>query len=138
VAGYRYAISLRFRHPSADLSGIGDKLGITPTRSWKAGDPRTTPKGTPLDGVFRDSYWTSMPIEGASSEATDLSEALGQILTQLSERRAFFADFADSGGRAELLVGWFFDEGNSGDVLPHELLARLAELRIDLSLDVYP
>jgi hypothetical protein len=36
-----------------------------------------------------------------------------------------------------LSVGWFFD-GQSGGVFSHELLARMADLKIDLSLAVYP
>jgi hypothetical protein len=37
----------------------------------------------------------------------------------------------------EFFIGWLFDEGNSGDVFDHRLLARLADMNIDLSFDVY-
>jgi hypothetical protein len=36
-----------------------------------------------------------------------------------------------------MFVGWFF-EGQRGDVFNHDLLTRLADLNIDLSLDIYP
>jgi hypothetical protein len=40
------------------------------------------------------------------------------------------------GGRVEVFVGWFF-LGNRGDVFDDNVLARMADLKIDLSLDVY-
>ena len=67
----------------------------------------------------------------------DLAAALADVLGQLSPKKAFFVNLSASGGRSELFVGWFFHEGNSGDVLDHKLLGRLAELCMDLSLDVY-
>jgi hypothetical protein len=48
----------------------------------------------------------------------------------------FLHGFRSQGGTIELFVGWFLD-GPSGDVFDCDLLARLADLKIDLSLDIY-
>ena len=68
----------------------------------------------------------------------DLPNAIGSVLDRLDSRKAFFQEYAASGGSSEIFTGWFLADGNSGDVLKHGLLARLADFRLDLSLDVYP
>jgi Domain of unknown function (DUF4279) len=61
---YRYAISLRVTHPSLDPAEITSALQLTPSRTWRAGEPRTTPKGTPLQGVYSNTFWTRSFVEG--------------------------------------------------------------------------
>jgi hypothetical protein len=138
VSSYFYIVSLRLRHPSADLLSLASPIGVSPIRTWKAGEPRTTPKGTPLTGVNRDSYWYGRMIEDTSSQTQSLGDALAGIVDTLTPHRQFFEAFAADRGRAEFFIGWYFPEGNSGDVLGHELLRRLSELKIDLSFDIYP
>jgi hypothetical protein len=65
-----------------------------------------------------------------------LADLLGRVLDQLAPHRSFFHGIRSQGGTIEFFVGWFFD-GQSGDVLDCDLLARMADLKIDLSLDVY-
>jgi hypothetical protein len=109
---------------------------MEPSRTWTVGAPRQTPKGAPLKGVYKENYWTTRLEDGASADR-DLSDTIAATLDQLDDRRAFLRDFAETGGRSELFIGWFFDDGNSGDVFGHELLGRLADFRLDLSFDVY-
>jgi hypothetical protein len=59
------------------------------------------------------------------------------ILPRLEPVAEELAAFADAGGSAELFVGWHFQR-NSGDRLDWELMRRLAECRLSLSLDIYP
>ena len=65
-----------------------------------------------------------------------LAVLVGRALDQLAPHRPFFHRIRSQGGTVEFFVGWFFD-GNSGDVFDCDLLARMADLKIDLSLDVY-
>jgi hypothetical protein len=67
----------------------------------------------------------------------ELHVALGELLDRLTPKRSFFEKIRSEGGAIEFLVGWFFD-GQSGDLLNCDLLARIAELKLDLLLDVYP
>jgi hypothetical protein len=113
------------------------KLEINPRWIWKVGDPRKTPSGKALQGVYPDSYWSARMMTRASSTDQDLAAPLGTILDELSPKKDLVVDFPTRGGKAEFFIGWFFDEGNSGEVLGHALLRRLADFCIDLSFDVY-
>jgi len=66
-----------------------------------------------------------------------LSDAISDLVTELSSRRSFFQRVRSDGGKVEFFVGWFFD-GKSGDVFDVDLLAKLADLGVALSLDIYP
>lgn len=136
MAGYRYAISLRAWHPSWRPERVTEALQVAPSRSLAAGEPRATPRGEPLEGVNAESFWTARLADGGSDDQS-LDGALEAVVDDLAERSDFLADFAESGGRLELFIGWFFDASNSGDVLGHRLLAKAAALRLDLSFDVY-
>ncbi len=102
-----------------------------------AGTPRRTPKGHQLSGVYDKTYWTARILDG-TWPGRDLESAINAVLDQLASNRSWFIDLDASGGESELFVGWFFDEGNSGDKLKSALLARLAEFRMDVSFDIYP
>jgi hypothetical protein len=133
---YRYDISLRVCHPKMDPAEISAALQLAPKVSWKAGDLRVTPTGTPLKGLRKDSYWTSRVLKG-EWPGKDLSDAISDLVTELSSRRSFFQRVRSDGGKVEFFVGWLFD-GNSGDVFDVDLLAKLADLGVALSLDIYP
>jgi hypothetical protein len=133
---YRYAISLRVRHPTIDPAEITDVFGHVPSHAWQAGAARVTPKGRPLGGIRAQSYWTARLADGEWPGKT-LAAAIAEILDALASRREDLARLRGQGAGIELFVGWFF-HGNSGDVFDCALMARMAELNIDLSLDIYP
>jgi hypothetical protein len=74
-----------------------------------------------LEGVYKESYWTAKLVDG-SSDVAGLAEVLGACMDKLDPHRAFLLDFRASGGTAEVFVGWYFPDGNSGDVLEWGLL----------------
>jgi hypothetical protein len=133
---YRFKVSLRIRHPSLNPVEITSALGINPSRSWIAAEPRFTPSGSPLDVINRESYWTAELIAG-NSEENGLSSAIAAVLDRLSPHAPFLARLNAEGGGAEFFVGWFCDATNFGEVFGPHLLGRLAALGIGLSLDVY-
>lgn len=89
-----------------------------------------------MHGQNRETYWTARLIEGRRPPAT-LAALLGHAIDQLAPHRRFFHKIRSQGGTIELFVGWFFDDQNAGDVFGCDLLARMTDLKIDLSLDVY-
>lgn len=136
---YSYSISLRVFHPSIDPEEISQTLSLTPARMCKAGAPRQTPKGTPLEGVYRETFWyTKIVPEGErSSNDTLLEEFLLDVSQQLQPHREFFARVRAEEGRAELYLGTFGDR-NYGFEFSPQLLASFGELGVSLSFDVYP
>ncbi|AGG89781.1 DUF4279 domain-containing protein [Rhodanobacter denitrificans] len=130
---FRFKISLRFFGSSFDPSDLSTELGIKPTRMWKAGERRTTPKGRELEGIYDESYCT-FNIERHGEE--NLSETLERALASFGQYKDIFHRICIEGGRIEFFIGWF-SVGNSGDTLPYKLMSKLAELEIDLALDVY-
>ena len=126
-------ISLRLRHPERDVGALLEHWGLEVGRSWIAGTPRETPAGTPLGGVWPESYaYAHLPADG-----TTLAHRLRRILKTFEPFAAEIAALVEAGGTAELFVGWHFGR-NSGDMLDWELMRALADCRLSLSLDIYP
>jgi len=111
-------------------------LGLTPARTCRANEPPTNPKGHPLGGVSRETYWYTVLLKDGRSE-TRLPAALDRLLDQLERHKNFLHQLSFGGGSAEFFIGWFFDGGNCGDAFGPELLARLADFKMILSLDAY-
>ena len=109
---------------------------MNPSRCWRAGETRTAPDGTPLEGNFTDSFWVATLTEGRWSEEA-LPDIISDLVNRLAANKKPFHQYRAEGGRVELFVGWFLD-GQSRDVFNCDLLGRLAELEIDLALDIYP
>ncbi len=131
---FRYAVSLRIHHPDVDPGAISDRLGLAPRAAWKAGDARSARDGTALGGRHDSTYWTSPLGQGPGD---GLEEALEAFTSRLAPQGDFFRELHATGGRIEYFVGWF-SETNCGVILGCRLLQALADLRIDLALDIYP
>jgi hypothetical protein len=131
---YRFKISLRLAHPSADLSNCSKEFGLEPLREWKRGDARTTPRGRPLEGLRDDSYWTT-PLDVSNSK--DLESALGQIANWLESHEPFLARHAESGGVTRLFIGFFLESFKTGFLLEPALLAKYSSLGVGLDFDMY-
>jgi hypothetical protein len=136
LPSYRHKVSLRIWHPTIDPAEITLALGITPQSTCRAGEPRTNPKGDLLRGNWKESHW-SASFSAEKIRNDDLPGALTAALESLLPNRAFFQQIRATGGRVEFFVGWFFERPNVGEVLESRLLGRMAELGIDLSLDLY-
>ena len=129
-----YWISLQVRHPTAHPSTITAGLGMEPKHSWFVGEPRMTPKGTPLTGIHDRTYWVvSTKVIGHRfffEEAVTLIQPL-----ELSQ--AFIAEFVSTGGTLCLSIG-LGGSRNIGDVIRSAHLRRLCDLGIDLGVEVFP
>jgi len=59
------------------------------------------------------------------------------LLNRFSKYKNVFKKVREGGGTVEFFVGWFI-ERNSGETFNQGVLKGLAELQIDLALDIYP
>ena len=136
---YDYKVSLRITHPTMDPSIITNTLGLKPSHSWKAGEPRETPNGENLDGINVQSYWTAQLTNGnnISSEKIQLESFLLDKNYLLKQHASFFSSIKESKGNIEYFIG-IFGNKNMGCVFNSELLTSTNDLGIELSLDIYP
>ena len=103
--------------PDIDPAAIS-ALHLFPKYSHNSGQPRRTPKGDPLPGVYPTFYWShSFDVAGSS----ELGEILEQLIQRLWEHRNILAQIAHEGGESELFCGIFAD-GNWDEVLSCELM----------------
>ena len=124
-------LSLRLRHPEADLSPIAQRLGLTPSWRWTKDDPRSTPLNPELEGSRSASYCSiPLPIE----QATDMDAALTDALKVISPAEQELKALVNSGGTASMAIGWFCD-GDAGARISDTIVARMARLK--LTVDVY-
>ncbi|GAB3791070.1 DUF4279 domain-containing protein [Dyella agri] len=122
-----------------DPEAITRGLDKVPKRTCRAGDARSTPKGTPLEGTYKETYWYSVlvPTEEGASEIWGLEDRLAFLARDLSPRAEFISTLRASGGRAELFIGLYGDR-NFGFELPPQTVATLAAIGLALSFDIYP
>lgn len=131
---YRFRVSVRLRHPSENLTALSEQLGLEPSRSWFAGERRTTPRGEPLDGLWDHSYST-MPVDVENDDG--LEAALERMASFLSGNAQALEQHVSSGGSIELFIGYFQEGFNSGFSLSAELMSKYAALGVNLDFDVY-
>ncbi len=126
-----YNVSFRLKHPRMPVDEISRRLGSKPDRGWTAGDPRTTPRGRPLAGLWKDSYWAKRV-----KSRTDLrpDEAIAQHLASMSQHLRFFASVVRAGGWVEYYLSCE-STGAVGVLFEPALLRELGRMHIQLGID---
>jgi hypothetical protein len=128
-----YTVSLRISHPKLPHEEIIAALGMEAKFSHTAGQPRMNPKGAPLEGVYKSTYGC---FDLLPKQAGDFADGIRQLLPNLKIHHEFFKKITDEGGRAELFVG-VFTEKTTGFILQPAEMAALAELSLELAIEIY-
>ena len=126
-----FKLSLRITHPSINPNEISEALKLEPALTHCVGEARKTPRGHPLKGHYKLSYWLHRLAEG-----DHLIELVKLANDKLSRQEAFLNCLTETGGEIEYFVGCFVDS-NTGGTLDWRLLQTCADLKINLSFDVY-
>ena len=136
---YWYSVRLAIWHPSIDPEEITQVLGVETRYASKAGEPRRTPKGTPLAGVYRESYWSADLFSRGECVSSDdqAEDILAEFLEELGPHAAFMQRLRGEGGRATLWVSSFGGRNYAFEFSP-ELIGRCMALGPSLTVDVYP
>ena len=131
---FTYSLSLHIFHPDIDPGLISQALKLEPTgRTTKKGEPKTTPDGKPRDGCWEFSHWKHCFEVSAEK---DFVPFLRRMVETLGPHREFLQRIVSECGEIECFVGIFTDT-NCDQILPFDLLGKLADLRIALRLDIY-
>ncbi len=130
----RFGIRLLIKHPDIDPATITNELGLKPNLSWLEGDKRTSPLGTQLTGNYLQSAWGwSKRID----QKRDFFKEIANLGVLLQSRETFIASIIESGGNVMAIVNLPGDI-NIGSILNWSDMQRLAALRIDLGIEVFP
>lgn len=133
VKPHHASLSLRMWHPTMNGDEATNALGLLPSVVHSAGAKRLDPRGKPLGGEHRRSYWCfEMPVEADG----DLTTLLNQIVDRLSVHRDFFASFAGTGGKAEIVLAKTADSHFGEEIAP-ATLAALGQLSLGIGFDVF-
>lgn len=132
ASAFSYAVSLRVRHPTLDLSVLTEKLGLEPAHMWAAGEPRRSQTGSPLGGNHRDSYWSApLPAQMTGPNSMPLELFFGQQVLQLGRQREFLNNLQRDGGEISLLVE-LSPVANSSLTVSSATARKLADLNIEV------
>jgi hypothetical protein len=134
---YSHVLNLRIWHPMLDPDLVSRTLGLEPHISWRAGDPRQTPKGTPLEGLRTEGYWSSDPFSYGWRDSTEaqIEDALAELVSFLEPHREFLRGISQGG----MIRVWVSSHSNRNFALelPPSLLTGLASLGATFVHDVY-
>ncbi|HZW87312.1 MAG TPA: DUF4279 domain-containing protein, partial [Gallionella sp.] len=89
------------KHPTTDLAVITEKTGLSPLRHWRHGEPRVTPKGTPLPSTHESSAWICR-FEYEGNKA--FFPSVNSLIVELERNREFLIGLVDDGGEVYLNV----------------------------------
>lgn len=128
-----YTISVRIIHDSMSAGEISEGLRMKSTWQYSKGDRKTSPNGRPLSGLRKDSFWVGESIAGSDSPDNDIQ----RMLSELSENSEFVEKLVGSGGRVEILVGWFLS-GNASLMLSNPIVKLADRLNVDIRIELYP
>lgn len=131
---YRYKVSLVITHPTISAAHIGDVLRMEPDHSGSVGEDRLTPKGNPLTGKNKHSFWRRSFVAPSDDE---LEQFLASTVEQLEPHSKFFIDLMDNGGSARLFIGLFLEQENVFIDISSDIQGRCSRLGISLGFDIY-
>ncbi len=112
---------------------------MRPGIRWRAGDPRVTPVGTPLEGHRRDTYWsnTVTPKWVRVPAGKTAEQELIKLVRRLRPYARFLNRFRSAGGRAEIWLS-AYSTRNHSFVFQPTLIEAFHNLGCEFIIDIYP
>ena len=136
MSTYGFYLDLRFWHPSIDPQSITDALGRNPSNRAQAGDPKATPIGRPLKGVYQRSYWNQNIVRVEDSSELEAETAIDRELDALQPFADFLLALRDSGGTGMLEVNSWGD-WSYALILSPETLQKASRIGLSIAHQVY-
>jgi hypothetical protein len=128
-----HKVSLRFLGDDLDLTAVTSALGLKPDVTGRVGEHIGR---NPRYAIYETNVWVHNHTDNDTLSFTDqLSDLIGRLEHRAAAMRELLAQ---PGVTAELFLGFSSGNGQGGFTLPASLLARIANLGLDVSLDFYP
>ena len=130
----RIDVELLIAHPTMSVAEISAALGLEAHFAHSVGEERSTPKGTILQGRYRDTRWRySVRYLLNDQWFAGEIEALIQLLMP---HKAFLHHVRASGGTTQVIVQ-FLGDGYLADSVPVGTIAMIAELQLDFGIECF-
>jgi hypothetical protein len=111
---------------------ISRLIGRKPRVSWTVGEPRMTPKGNPLEGIYRETYCSFLLKEGPEATIIPAIQAQNE---RLKKRITSINKIWKTGGVLEYFAVLVLK--NSGVfVLEPQMMSAMSRLHIRIALDM--
>jgi hypothetical protein len=133
-ASRRFDLALFIIHPTLSPTEITAGIGLQPHFVHAIGEQRTTPAGTLLPGEYKDTRWRHCIRHEVQDQR--FVPILENFVDSMSRHGAFFERVKSTGGSTCLMVS-FLGDGHFGDALPTATLAKIADLQLDLGIEVF-
>lgn len=130
----RFDVDLFIVHPTLDPAEITAALGLQASVEHRVGEPRKTPKGTPLPSNYRDTRWRHSVRYNVKNQW--FADCLTSLVDRLTAHKAFLTNLRSTGGEAMVIIQ-FLGDGYFGDKVPRETLGKLIELGLDLGIECF-
>lgn len=127
-------VELFIVHPTMTPAEITEALGIEAHFAHRVGDLRKTPKGTPLEGQYRDSRWRHSIRQELTYQW--FADKITALVNSLAPHKAFLHHLRATGGSAEIVIQ-FLGDGYLGDRVPLQTLAKMTELQLDFGIECF-
>jgi hypothetical protein len=128
----RFTVALFIVHPTIDPAEISNAFNLVGHFVHGVGEPRRTPTGRQLEGHYRDTRWRhSVRYEVRKQH---FSTEIASFVDSLVPHRAFLNNLREGEGSIEVIIT--FLDGHFSDALPRATLAKMAELGLDLGIQV--
>ena len=133
-AEYLYSIRVLIVHPTLTPDEISAALNLYPSTSQCVGQLRRGPKGNLLSGIWPDTRWSVSEVRNGDRY---FFTCLDKLLDRFSRHRDFLRKIAETGGETNFIIELRGEE-NIGDTLTERTVARLADLKGSLGVEVFP
>ena len=130
----QYSIRILIIHPTLTPDEISDALNLNPDTDQCVGQPRQTPRGEPTGGVWPDTRWSVSEVRNGDRR---FFTRLDKLLDRFGKHRDFLRRVAETGGRTSFIIELPGEE-NIGSVLTEQAVAKLADLKGSLGVEVFP
>ena len=129
-----YCIRVLIIHPTLTPEEISGELSLKPRMSKCVGQARRTPKGTPMAGVWPDTRWS---VREVRNDDRYFFTRLDKLLDRFRQHRDFLRRIAETGGETHFIIE-LPGGANIGDTLTEQSVAKLADLKGSLDVEVFP
>ena len=127
-----YRVSLRLMGDALPVEEVESRLGLTPLSFGRKGEHL---HGDPRYARYQTNVWVSKYL---SNSHVPFEEQISGLLDRLEPNRGPLKELLSLDVEGELFLGFSSGNGQGGAIFSPELLKRVADFGLSLSLDLYP